>query len=330
MTTSSHVFRLREWESERDDICEDIRRLHSVVKIVLKTKDDHYFLQEWIDHHSNIVGRQNIVIFDNGSTDPRVFAIYDSNPDVIKVFYRGFHNNIHNLEIFPELYGALRGSADWFAVLDTDERLITFDGERHWADQTLLEFLSANADVNAIPGVWMHNITGSSSIFTCGQSIDRLTHELAWGKPIIGANAPIKGFLNHNVQVNDEVWQGRVCRGLFVLHLADLHPEQRILSNMNKLVARKFVGDRAEVEVALSKEITEDMDPKIGDYVREIRRAVEAVRAGGYPVQPLRPGSVQLSEGGAVKYFSDVERDAVRAFLQAPDEQLLSALRSHA
>ena len=47
----------------------------AILKILLKTKDDPFFLAQWIDHHLGIVGPGNIIIFDNGSTNSEVLAM---------------------------------------------------------------------------------------------------------------------------------------------------------------------------------------------------------------------------------------------------------------
>lgn len=315
-----------DWSQNQSDVRRIIAQKRAPLKIVLKTKDDPFFLQEWIDHHVQIVGRSNIIIFDNESTNPQVGKIYDENADLLVVRYSGFHNNIHNVDIFNCLYEALRQSAGWFCFLDTDERLIKFDGQSYFADDSLVSFLESNSDTDIVPAVWLHNVTGSRSLYMCGESTRRLMHELAWGKPILRSSSSFEGFINHNVQVNKEVWDSRIARGLFVLHLADLHPEQRIASNLNKLRARGFASLDDSAESVLSREIDADMDPKINDYVREIRRAVAALASGGYASPSPRAGTIELKPGGKVEYFSDRERLVMQSFLDCPDEVLRKAL----
>ena len=68
--------RLLDWSSAQQQICALIAAHRSQMKIVLKTKDDIFFLPRWVEHHRKIVGEKSLVIFDNGSTNPAVLDFY--------------------------------------------------------------------------------------------------------------------------------------------------------------------------------------------------------------------------------------------------------------
>lgn len=124
-----------DWDREKDKICANIEKTPAVLKIVLKTKDDPFFLQQWIEHHVGIVGSANIIIFDNQSTDPDVADTFGRfSGDIEPISFKGNHNLIHTAAYFPELYEALRRSSKFLTFLDTDERLALFDNDHFYSD----------------------------------------------------------------------------------------------------------------------------------------------------------------------------------------------------
>jgi hypothetical protein len=53
-----------------------IKENESTLKIVLKTKNETEILDRWLEHHLKIAGDLNVIVFDNGSTNPKTFDIY--------------------------------------------------------------------------------------------------------------------------------------------------------------------------------------------------------------------------------------------------------------
>jgi hypothetical protein len=110
---------------DRDEILTRLGRRESVLKIVLKTKNDPIFLEAWIKHHLGIVGSGNSIIFDNKSSDRDVLEVYERYAVEVEVVSFGdFHNDIHYQEKFPDLYGALSKTCTFFTVLDTVRRRV--------------------------------------------------------------------------------------------------------------------------------------------------------------------------------------------------------------
>ena len=42
----------------------------TLLKIILKAKDETYLIDTWIAHHATLVGYENLIIMDCGSQDP--------------------------------------------------------------------------------------------------------------------------------------------------------------------------------------------------------------------------------------------------------------------
>ncbi len=56
------------WDSDRDQILNRLRS-KATLKICVKLVDEPLLIEDWIDHHARIVGIENLIIADNGSTD---------------------------------------------------------------------------------------------------------------------------------------------------------------------------------------------------------------------------------------------------------------------
>ena len=316
-----------DWDADRISLCERISGAPAVLKILLKTKNDPILLDRWIEHHARIVAPQNILIFDNMSDDPEVLAIYARHPDVLVIRFTGFHNNVHRVGLFGDLYASLRDSSQFFVFLDTDEFLTLFDGDRYYADGSLLEFLQADPVPQVFPGTWLYNTNWTANQFISGTTAEYLANGLAWGKPVLRSNAPLDGYLNHNIQLARTLFSTRLRTNLFVLHLANLSPRQRIASNINKLIARGFAQPLDTAEIICQYSLDGVSDANIFQYVAEIRRLLPA-RAQPQALQgTLRPGCIELSANGKITYYSDVERQSLLAFMLDPMPVYAAALR---
>lgn len=316
-----------DWDADRVSLCARISGAPAVLKILLKTKNDSILLDRWIEHHAGIVAPQNILIFDNMSDDPQVLAIYARHPDVLVIRFTGFHNNVHHVGLFGDLYAALRDSAQFFVFLDTDEFLTFIDGDRYYADGSILEFLQSEPLPQVFPGTWLYNTNWTANQFISGTTAEYLASGLAWGKPVLRSNAPLDGYLNHNIQLTRTLFSAGIPTNLFVLHLANLSPQQRIASNINKLIARGFAQPLDTAETISQYTLEGVSDANIVQYVSEIRRLLP-LRAQPQAQQgTLRPGCIELSANGKITYYSEVERQSLLAFIVDPMPVYAAALR---
>ena len=232
----------KSWDSDQSDTVAHLRQNYATLKIILKTKNDSFFLDAWIRHHVNIVGKENIIIFDNCSTDPDVFDVYDRWPEVNVVGFHGHQDNIHWMHNFPALYNALRLSCSYYIFIDTDEFIVFFDGARFVSDKGIISALQHSLSGDFIPTVWLYNVPLYREQFIIGTTCDDLYRGLQWGKPIIRASlADQASSINHNCQLAQCNAKAIPLKGFFLLHMAYLSPAQRIRANQEKLVASGFI-----------------------------------------------------------------------------------------
>jgi hypothetical protein len=317
-----------DWDAERTSLCSRIASVPAVLKILLKTKNDPILLDRWIEHHSKIVEPPNILIFDNMSDDPDVLSVYDQHPEILVMRFKGFHNNVHRVGLFGDLYASLRDSSQYFVFLDTDEFLTLIDGDRYHPDGSILEFLQSNPVPQVFPGTWLYNTNWTANQFISGTTPDYLSSGLAWGKPILRSDAPLGGYLNHNIQLQSALFSGTIHTNLFVLHLANLSPRQRISSNLNKLIARGFAQPLDTPEAVCQYTLDGVSDANIVQYVSEIRSLLPIMAQPEAQQGTLRPGCIELSPDGKIIYYSDVERQSLLAFIVDPLPVYAAALRN--
>ena len=271
---------LGEWASTKADFCARIPGNKSPLKILLKTKDDPYFLESWIQHHAKVVGLRNLIIFDNMSSNTQVMATYAKyHPHVPIVQFDGNHDALHDTRQYPELYECLKRTCQFYVFLDTDEFLVLLnDDHTYTCDERIVRFLLARERTAVFPGSWLLNVEGSDRRFRVGESLSDFGARLAWGKPITRSNLGVQGWVNHNVQHDKRLFEGDLVPNVFVLHLMWLFPQQRIAANVDKLITLGFASPSDSVEAILAKDI--ESLPDTGQrqharrFVRELRRLV--------------------------------------------------------
>jgi hypothetical protein len=318
-----------DWDADRLSLCARISSAPAVLKVLLKTKNDPILLERWIEHHSRIVGPRNILIFDNMSDDPDVLSIYERHPEVLVIRFRGFHNNVHRVGLFGELYSSLRDSSQFFVFLDTDEFLTLIDGDNYYPDGSILEFLQSEPLSQVFPGTWLYNTNWTANQFICGTTPEYLSSGLAWGKPVLRSNAQLDGYLNHNIQLERTLFPARIQTNLFVLHLANLSPQQRIASNINKLIARGFAQPLDTAEIISQHTLDGVRDANIVQYVSEIKRLLPMRAQPEAKQGTLRPGCIELSPEGKIIYYSELERQSLLSFIVDPMPVYAAALRDY-
>ena len=317
------------WRDDKAAICAAIEKRQARLKFVLKTKDETHFLDEWIAHHSAIVGLHNLIIFDNMSTDDTVLRTYRTYaPDLFVVRYDGFHNLLHDVGWFPQLYEALARSCDYVMFLDSDEFVTVLDQGRHARGSTIADFILSAGSLDILPGTWLNNRRRSRTIFDCGTTLDRLEHGLRWGKPALRPKGNLKGFVNHNTQAWKEnpraipaLGRSETPLNLFVLHMSGLYPAQRLRVNVSKLAKRGFCAETDAPEAIIEKDLSEVTDDNIRMYVSEMKD----ILAGNRHAQTaMGPGSLELLPDRSIEFYSQRERDLLHGYLGAEGKNILA------
>lgn len=298
----------------------------SLLKIVVKTRDELELTRSWIEHHAGIVGIENLLIADNASTMTEVLETYRSFGPALNWFsFVGHHNAVNMSTAFPQLYAALADSARFVAFLDMDERLLSLS-ENGWdAGDSLLQRL-ADSSADLISAPWLQNVHGRDDAFHFSEG--QLEWGVRFGKPVLSTRNPFIGTRRfHTVQYPLDHAE---FKGLGVLHLSHLSITQRLRTNKNKLIQRGVATPETTYQEIADISTTEDLpEPLVTRRcIEEIRQLVaqqveDASRPGGEV-----PGEqvVTLGTHNDLLFGSRQAGDLLQDFLRNEQERSLRLL----
>jgi hypothetical protein len=314
------------WDTQGEQARRAIAAAPAFFKILLKTKDDPFFLERWILHHQRIVGPGNLVIFDNMSTHPDVLRVYERYRDTVLVLgFQGEYTSLQDVSRCPDLYEALGRSTRFFIFLDTDEFLILIDNDRYYDDESLADFLREQGESDALPATWLLNTERSAVRFRCGKNFDELADGVAFGKPILRPKAGLRGSILHNILVSPVLFSAPFKTNFFVLHLKNLMPAQRIAVNVTKLVAAGFADPGESVESICGRDLEGVTNWSAIRFISEIR-ALISVADREPPSHPLGAGCLELRDDHTIQYYGETERALVQALIRDPVSSYLKAI----
>jgi hypothetical protein len=302
--------------SDRAAVLARIAGSRAPLKILVKTRDDPFFVGDWIAHHAALVGAGNLVILDNGSSDPGVLATYAGLRGATPILrVDGYYNDVHRPARCPDLYEALRAGSDHFLFLDTDEFLASSDGTTLRAERAALAPLGQGLPGDFVPTTRLDCVALYRDRFVIGTAGAALRRQLKWGKPIVrSGSSGWPELMNHNLHVRGAL-APHACPGFFILHFNHLSPEQRIRNNVNKLVGRGFMAPDEPLEPVLARPVP-DGAWMIAIYLDEIRRML-ALRGRPAPADaPLAPGTLRVAADGTLAFAAAAERDMFRSYVE--------------
>ncbi len=134
---------------------------NTILKIILKVKDEVDLIDKWIDHHAKIVGLHNIIIMDCGSTDRRFLDKLDAIRNEAVIFqYDKYYDSLHSYDSNKQFFELLKREARYICILDADEFLFGVSGDsiRVRLRKALSERCGAGAGFRARHGSspWRH------------------------------------------------------------------------------------------------------------------------------------------------------------------------------
>ncbi len=231
-----------EWAPGRD----------TLLKIVLKAKDEAYLIDTWVAHHAAIVGYENLIILDCGSQDPAYLQKLSAYASRILILdYRRYYDFIHNTRANSEFFGLLAMNCRYITILDADEFLFARMGELFSAQFVKPVLRARNLPVFC--GTWVTATAGCSLSTAC--SINVSPHSLAAGT--IAGKALARhdvifaiGHLGHNMVVADVLSfvEAEAFGELLVLHLKNLPDEIMRERLLQHLIAKGLVSATAGPE----------------------------------------------------------------------------------
>lgn len=298
----------------------------STLKIVVKTKDEVEFTRAWIEHHRKIVGLQNIIIADNGSTSAAVIEIYQSYGNALNWFtFTGHHDEIHHEPGFPELYQKIREKSRYVAFLDMDERLLELTPSSWRFGQNIARKL-ATSEAALVMAPWLQNTPNHADQF------ELYKEQLAWGiyfgKPLLSSrNKQLGSKKIHATQFDIEDIQ---CMGLGILHLSNLSITQRLRANRHKLLQENMISPEASYEEIASIEITSQLERSLVSKrcILETRSLLERMKTHT-SIQTPHERVISLRSDGTLEFGSEDVQTLFNDYLSREHDWQSSTLRDN-
>lgn len=315
------------WGPDTAAACRCVREDTALLKILLKTRNEHLLIERWLAHYLNILGANcRIIVLDNMSTDERVFAAYARHSDnIILIQYDGNVDSAHSPARFGELYGAVRASSGFYALLDTDEFLCLYDGQSVIRDSRILSFLQERKEATLFPSMYLYNLFGRDDAFFFEPEHLRSYH--LDGKPVLNAAVMEKSPpfpVGHNKDLPVAFFD-QAPSGLLLLHMTNLSREQRIRANMQKLAAFGIIRDEKDFITVLHADEKEIAIESRRAYVRELRWLLSIENEQETAKAQLSRSHVAIAPDGSVHCIPE---DLAPAFARhaGPDRPFLELL----
>lgn len=307
----------------------------TLLKIVLKAKNERHLIDAWVEHHAAIVGYENLIIADCGSDDPAYIEKLAGYADRILILsYPHFYDMLHATRANLDFYGLLTANCRYLTVLDADEFLFARSGDAF--SPSFVKPILRGRKLPLFAGIWV-NATAGATVTAPSQldiSPESIVSNAPQGKSIARNDLVIDiGHLGHNLHFGDVVrhMSGEAFGEILVLHVKALPPSLRQERLLAHLVARGFVeGGLALDETATRLTATlATFDPGsheaalIRDYLdgpgpqQNPKDTVTAsIICQSDPV--TIPALARLLEGHTWEHLVQVFRDIHRARTEAP------------
>lgn len=271
---------------------------NTLLKIVLKVKDEPELLQRWLDYHAAIVGLSNLVIMDCGSTDTEHWRILNRvREDVLILSFPGWYDRLHVVEEYPGLYYWLTRNCRYLTVMDADEFIFGFDGE------TISPLHVTQVLREAVEPIFAPTwITNAAWPTTSASGVDwdepirfaldqpSLTEGLISGKSVVRSSDLLDmGYIGHNLHVGrvmERMTPGSFGQ-LFQFHIPELGPR----------ISRRRAAKHLAVRGVLPPGLTDET--AIEDHLRAVKATnperwhiwyyIDRYLNAGEPIPPRGP-----------------------------------------
>jgi hypothetical protein len=233
--------------------------MKAIFKVVLKTKNEDFLIEPWIKYYINLVGAENIIIWDDNSTSKKTLEVYEkySSLDIRKIPSASEVPHMvspDSLHTYRELQEELKKTCHFWALFDTDEFLCFFDHQQQKIDNAqLLQFMRSHIDRVVFPTTWIFNMYEGKDF----ESIDEVVNfkfnltefNLQKGKAIVASSAvgeKIGRNVGHNSSLN--ISHKKIdlldCPQFLLLHLQDVNWKIRVNTKIDfcrSLAGLKFL-----------------------------------------------------------------------------------------
>lgn len=232
----------------------------TLLKIILKAKDEPELIDIWVAHHAAIVGYHNLVIVDCGSTNPRYLERLKHYSSKLLVFsYRRYYDHLHTPTSNYDFFKLLSENAKFISILDADEFLIA--GKAGLYSASFVKTTLQAGRAGFFCGSWLNasvrdgTSLDSSSAIACTISldIDTLRNGTLAGKSIVRSDLVFEiGHLGHNLHsattfryVTEDSF-----KKIFVIHLKEISPEVTRERAVKHLAAKGVLVNVSRAELS--------------------------------------------------------------------------------
>jgi hypothetical protein len=290
----------------------------TLLKIILKVKDEPVLLPRWIAYHADIVGHHNLIIMDCGSTDPEHLRVLEAyRRRVLIVGYERYYDTIHDTVGNAAFYHLIEKNCRYVAVLDADEFLFGRRAGTIGPDNVLPVLREGNEGVHA--GTWFPNVAPPeegadgpdwSRPIRFDMSADSIGHGTFAGKAVVRSDlcraVRHVGHNLHEPQVAARLGPGSFGR-LGILHVSRLGraaTRTRILKHLHaRAIVPPTIRGLAEVERHLRQRVRE------GGLDAGTRHYVDLFLDAGAPAaEPSATFSTALIGGARSERNADLDR----------------------
>lgn len=283
----------------------------TLLKIILKAKDEPELIEKWISHHADIVGFSNIVILDCGSTDQQYLSILRKYESQVLIFrYGRYYNDIHSPQANKSFYQLMSRSCRYLAVLDADEFL--FGYEKGELSRSAVKNILGSDDEAIFAGTWLNNFAPLK---------EREGH-LAWDEPIslrCFADELVSGTVaGKSIIRSDHIFNvSHVGHNLHVLNVADSMTVNSFgrmfiihLKNLDHLLVRRRAIKHLRSKAVLPQHIP---DSEVENFLRCLPLGYSVrVDAAKYVEVLLNPPKPPTSERSAkTKLLFDLDYEFI-------------------
>jgi hypothetical protein len=306
------------WDIDKEQILNRLRS-KATLKICVKLLDEPLLIGGWIDHHAKIVGVENLIIADNGSTDPRTLDLYERFSHLATIFqFDGPHNEIHWHPRFADLFGVIRETCQYFSFIDADERLVLIRENIWIADSSIVTKIGHSPAVGIIPTTWLINTLNCLDTFDLldTESRPRLENNLKWGKPILPSTLVGIQPGMHNVQFSHYVFSTEFGVDFFLLHYTQF-PENRISVNRNKLISKGIVERSVSSQEIVRMDFHHRPDKSFMRFVNEIKDMFFVISQGAKEDHRRTQDYLRLGPAGDIYYSNDHVQRVLSEFLNS-------------
>lgn len=225
----------------------------TTLKIILKTKDEPELLEKWITHHATIVGFDNIIIMDCGSSNPIHLEILERYKTEILIFdYRKYYDHLHTTWSNKSLFKCLSLNCKYVTILDTDEFLFTKDGDE-FTTSSIGEKLR-QSEVGIFAATWIENtvyVGNEEGTVDWSRAIEVACSKEAIDAGTVAGKSIVRSDLTfdikhvgHNLHVKEvaRMISHKSFDEFYILHLETLHPKISRPRILKHLVAKGVIS----------------------------------------------------------------------------------------